>query len=295
MVADFRLSFFWVASILMVSNAVLAADPPRNSTMTSPLPKETEASLSAGGVRHMIGVGGEVFVYYGLDNILSPRAYRGADFGGALFYEYRGDKNRHDVSVNAGVGHPTPRTDTYTAELDVDGNPEFEKAETFQVQGEIRYAYHRILYQGNALDIGVGGALDAYINYLDATGFTWLAAYSLNPSVIADWRPKPKHMIRARVFTPLLTFLSRPTWTVFDDAVMDRPAWTNLFVAEVTSVHQFARVAAQLMYEWTAFNHVAFAFVYELSYIHTTEPRQADSLCNNVQLAVIPNFTRRHR
>ncbi len=280
--------------VLYIVLAVIAFPATVRAGGASPT-HEAKRSEPSEGARHLIGVAAEGFAYYGIDRALSPRAYRGMNWGGALFYEYRGEKNLHDVTLREGLGSPKTRTDIYMADLDADGNPMIEKVDPFQVQGELQYAYHRLLLRRNTVDVGLGCALDAYIDYLSAAGFTWLAAYSLNPSILTNWRPRPRHMLRVRVYSPLLTALSRPTWTIFNDAVLDRPPWTNLFVAKVTSVYQFARVAAEVTYEWAVSEHVRFALIYEISYIHTTVPRRADILCSNLSLGVVPNFSGRHR
>lgn len=280
--------------IATIAAVLISMACPRFSSAKESRPLDAD-SKSGFVAHHLVGAFAKTQFLYELDRAVSPRAYRGFLWGGELFYEYRGEKNRHWFSLGAGVGGPKPGTGTTVGYRDNDGDVAIREADPFQVVGQAEYAYHRMLKRTNRLAIGLGGALDAYISYFNATGFSWISTYSLDLSALAEWRVAPRHTLVFRLHTPLLTFMSRPKWSIYDDEVIDRSPAATIFAAEPTSVHELARVVAEARYEVAVFRRVRLSLAYEISYTHVTVPDTADVVGNTISVGVVPAFERGNR
>jgi hypothetical protein len=273
--------------IAIISAVLVSLACPRPSIAAEAGPTG-DGAKSGFAAYHLVGILANAQFLYELDRVVSPRAYRGVLGGGELFYEYRGEKNIHWFSLGAGVGGPKPRTDTVVGYRDNDGDVATRKSDPFQVIGQAEYAYHRMLKRTDRLSLGLGGALDAYISYFSATGFSWLCTYSLDLSALAEWRVAPRHTLVFRLHTPLLTFMSRPKWSIYDDEVMDRSPVATIFAAEPTSVHELARVVAEARYEIAVSRRIRLGVAYEISYTHATVPNTADVVSNTISVGASP-------
>ena len=243
-------------------------------------------------MRHFLGIHGSAFVHWMRDDVFSPLAYRGADWGGRLHYEYRGDWNHHFVVLQGGFGRPGNAVDPAYVFLDDDNVIDSESVETMQVQGYAQYAYHRILrnFANGRFRFGVGAIIDASMTYLESYQVTWLGAYALNVSTQLSMQLSERHLLVARIYIPFFAFLSRPPWSVYNDRIMDNHPALNAFEGGFTSFHEFFRLSADLRYEVLLNERVRMSFIYELTYVHVTEPEPMDAIRNNFMIGVTPAF-----
>jgi hypothetical protein len=246
---------------------------------------------------HRLGIMGRALIYYGLDQIASPRAYRGVVGGGSLFYEYCGEKNHHMLILGGSAGHVRPKTRSQFGIQDADGELTVQTSDPFYVDAQMQYAYHRLLrHPTKPFNIGIGAALDADVRLLFFSyPVSWQGAYSLNISAMTVLNPKKRHAVILRLYLPFVTQLSRPAWTVLDADIIDRPKVLSLITGELTSVHKYLKITAEARYEFTISPCIKLGFIYEISYTHIAVPETADILLNRFSLGIIPTFSRRHQ
>ncbi len=191
----------------------------------------------------------------------------------------------------------SPTNEVSVTHEEDDGEVQTITVDSFQVQGDLFYAYHRALYVSSSGDLAValGGSLDFYFNLISSVGITWVGAYSLNVSSMVIWKVAPSHALVFRVYLPFLVYLCRPPWSTITDEVMDSSSARNAFVGHITSVNDFFKIAAEIRYEVSVSEHLLLGFTYELSYYHSPEPLPLDSISNNFAIGVIPNFGGRDR
>jgi hypothetical protein len=241
---------------------------------------------------HFAGLHAAALVHWSYDERFSPLAYRGASFGGALSYEFRGEENHHMAGARFGIGPTTGGFDERMTYVDEEGVARTLTVDRTQIQAALNYAYHRALARSprGRTRLYLGALADAYVYLVSSLSFNWLAAYSLNASAQLTADPAPRHFVAVRFYVPLLTYLCRPPWSIYDDSVMDVPEWKNAFSGHLTSLNEYVRLTAELRYEYAIDRRWRLSFSYELSYFYTDDPTPFYAVANSFLVGATPGF-----
>jgi hypothetical protein len=233
------------------------------------------------GRQHHIGFSASSSFFRERDELASPLAYQGLVFGGSLSYEYRGDRQDHWAYLGLGEGslkaaiareaYP-PGTDMGTGAL---------------VYANLRYGYHHEVHRLGRLDLSAGAVLDLASHYFKPNGpddFFWLNTYGLNAGVMARYQAAEKHTLVTRVFSPVVVFLSRPAWSIYDNPTQNTSV-TRLLVGgqtALTSLNGYRAVTARFDYEYRFSPRWCGTASYEIAYRSSSIFAPVNSLQNSI-------------
>ena len=282
------LCFLAVSSALFFAPGALRAreDEPEQTAEEQSQPKNDPPR------KHFVGLHAVSSLFSNYDERVSPVASHSPDWGGALHYEFRGEKNHHLVSLKMGAGKPLSGLKDKVRVVDEEGEHHAYSNEGLQIQGDINYAYHRALVTSRSGDtkFNLGALLDAFFNITSALEIDWIAAYSLNASTQVTSDLAPRHFLAFRFYVPFLTYLCRPPWSIYDDPVMDVPEWQNAFLGHITSVHEYVRLTAELRYEYAITDTWRLSLAYEFSFFYVDDPAPMYAVANNFLVGIVPGF-----
>ena len=247
-----------------------------NSSAAEPAPR-----------KHHIGFGLGTSLFRERDELASPLAYQGLLFGGSLSYEYRGERQDHWAYLGLGGG-------TLKAAIAKEAYPPgTDRGSGALAYANIRYGYHHVVYRlsEGRLDLSAGAVLDMASHDFKPSGASsiiWLTTYSLDVGVMARYQPASRHTLVARMFSPFLTYLGRPAWSILDSPT------GNMSVAqllsggqtEVTSLNGYRAVTARFDYEYRFSPRWSGTASYELTYRNSSILEPVHSLQNSVFLGL---------
>jgi hypothetical protein len=232
--------------------------------------------------KHHIGVSLGTSLFRERDELASPLAYQGLLFGGRLSHEYRGDWHDHWTYLSVGGG-------SLRAAIAKEAYPPGTHMGTGDLAyANLRYGYHYAFYRllEGRLDLSAGAVLDLASHFLKPTGANdlfWLTAYSLNAGVMARYQPAGRNTLVARLFSPFVTCLNRPAWSIYDNP--EQKSITQLLSGgqtEVTSLNGYRAVTLRFDYEYRFSPRWSGTASYELDYRNSSILEPVHSLQNSV-------------
>jgi hypothetical protein len=240
-------------------------------------------ALTQAEERHFVGASFGGSDFHLRDEHASPLIFSHIGIAPEVRYSYRGEQYRHFFEVSYSAGDLQTTSDGFF---------------TTSRRAGIRYAYVQSVAVVDLADrplaIFLGGSLSSFLSHAEYYYLfippsyarsieSWYWSNSVDLAMQCEFRPGSKESVTLRLFMPLLSSVSRPTYSPSGDFNYTDNDWKfKQFGRTMLFPKNFA-VNARLSYQRKLFGGFDIQFSYEFFYAYYAEPREITLYMNNVR------------